>query len=550
MKLLIVGGVAGGASAAARARRLSEEAEIVVFERGPDVSFANCGLPYYIGGTIAERKKLLVTTPEMLRTRFQLDVRTRSSVEAIDRTARKLRVRDLESGREYEETYDKLILATGAAPFRPSIPGIDLPGIFTLRNLHDTDEIKARVDSGMQHVVLLGGGFICLELAENFVRRGIATTIVEKNGQILTPFDQEMTRPIVQELAAKGITLLLGQFAESFEQSADGLIVCLNSGQRLAAQLVVLGVGVRPENTLAVEAGLETGPRGGIQVNEFLQTTDPNIYAVGDAIEVKDFVSGNATQVPLAGPANRQGRIAADNVFGRSMKYRGTQGTAIVGVFDKTAAMTGASEKVLRRDKRPFRKVYIHPAHHAGYYPGAEAMTLKLLFDPTTGRVLGAQGVGGAGVDKRIDVLAVAIQGGLTVFDLEEMELCYAPQFGSAKDPINMAGFVAGGLLRGDHPQVDVEEILATPAAERPFLLDVRTPNEFASGHIPGAINIPVDDLRSRLAELPRDRPIAAYCQVGQRGYLATRILQQRGFSVMNIGGGYKTFMLFHAPAD
>jgi NADPH-dependent 2,4-dienoyl-CoA reductase/sulfur reductase-like enzyme/rhodanese-related sulfurtransferase len=549
LKLLIVGGVAGGASAAARARRLSEDAEIVVFERGPDVSFANCGLPYYIGGEIAERKKLLVTTPELLRSRFRLDVRTRSSVEAIDRTARKIRVRDLESGREYEESYDKLILATGAAPFRPSIPGVDLPGIFTLRNLHDTDQIKARADRGVKHAVLLGGGFICLELAENFVRRGIATTVVEKNGQILTPFDQEMTAPLVQELAARGITLLLGQFAESFEQSADGLIVCLNSGQRLAADLVMLGVGVRPENKLAVDAGLEIGPRGGIHVNEHLQTTDPDIYAVGDAIEVKDFVSGNLTQVPLAGPANRQGRIAADNVFGRSVKYRGTQGTAIVGVFDKTAAMTGVSEKVLRRDNRPFRKVYVHPTHHAGYYPGAEAMTLKLLFDPTTGRVLGAQGVGGAGVDKRIDVVAVAIQGCLTVFDLEEMELCYAPQFGSAKDPINMAGFVAGGLLRGDHPQVDIETILAAPAAERPFLLDVRTPDEFASGHIPGAVNIPVDDLRSRLDELPRDRQIAAYCQVGQRGYLATRILIQAGLSASNIGGGFKTYKLFHPAA-
>lgn len=545
MKLIIVGGVAGGASAAARSRRLSEDAEIVVFERGPDVSFANCGLPYYIGGEIAERKKLLVTTPEMLRTRFKLDVRTLSSVEAIDRKAKKVRVRDLASGREYEESYDKLILAPGAAPFRPSIPGMDLPGVFTLRNLQDTDHIKERASQGAKQVVLLGGGFISLELAENFVRLGISTTVVEKNDQVLTPFDKEMTQPIVAGLANKGVTLLLGQSAESVEQTADGLVVCLNSGQRLPAQLVVFGVGVRPENKLAVEAGLEVGPRGGIRVNDHLQTSDPNIFAVGDAVEVKDVVSGEQTQVPLAGPANRQGRIAADNVFGRSVKYRGTQGTAILGFFDHTAAMTGASEKALRRADRPFRKVYIHPAHHAGYYPGAEGMVLKLLFDPTTGRVLGAQGVGGAGVDKRIDVLAVAIQAGMTVFDLEEMELAYAPQFGSAKDPINMAGFVAGGLLRGDHPQVDVEEVLATPDTERPYLLDVRTPQEFSAGHIPGAVNIPVDELRSRLDELPRDRKIAAYCQVGQRGYLATRILLQAGLSVVNIGGGYKTFKLF-----
>ena len=529
MKLLIVGGVAGGASAAARARRLSEDAHIVLFERGPDVSFANCGLPYYLGGEIAERDKLLVVTPERLRTRFNLDVRVRTSVEAIDRAAKKVRVRDLASGREYEETYDKLILAPGAAPLRPPIPGIDLPGIFTLRNLQDVDRIKARMDQGVKQAVVIGAGFIGLELVENFVRRGIATTVVELQDQVLPPFDKEMTTPIAQELASKGVSLLLGQSAEAFEQAPDGLVVRLKSGQRLPAQLVVLGVGVRPENKLAVDAGLEVGPRGGIRVNEHLQTSDPDIYAVGDAIEVKDFVTGEPTQVPLAGPANRQGRIAADNIFGRAARYRGTQGTAIVRVFDRTAAMTGASEKALKRSNRPYRKVYVHPTHHAGYYPGAEAMTLKLLFDPETGRVLGAQAVGGAGVDKRIDVLAVAIQAGMTVFDLEEMELAYSPQYGSAKDPINMAGFVAGGLLRGDHPQVDVEAVLAAPAGERPFLVDVRTPQEFAAGHIPGAVNIPVDDLRSRLGELPRDREIAAYCQVGQRGYLATRILLQAG---------------------
>ena len=545
MKLLIVGGVAGGASAAARARRLSEEAHIVLFERGPDVSFANCGLPYYVGGQIAEREKLLVTTPERLRSRFNLDVRTRSSVETIDRNKKVVRVRDLASGREYEEPYDKLILATGAAPFRPTIPGIDLPGVFTLRNLQDTDAMKECVDRGVKQAVLLGGGFISLELAENFVRLGIATTLVEKNEQILTPFDREMTTPIVRELANRGITLMLGQSAETLEQTADGLVVCLNSGQRLPTQLVVFGVGVRPENKLAVDAGLEVGLRGGIRVNEYLQTIDSGIYAVGDAIEVKDVVSGDPTQVPLAGPANRQGRIAADNIFGRAVRYRGTQGTAIVGVFDKTAALTGASEKVLRRTNRPFRKIYIHPAHHAGYYPGAEGMSLKLLFDPSSGRILGAQAVGGAGVDKRIDVLSVAIQAGMTVFDLEEMELAYAPQYGSAKDPINMAGFVAGGLLRGDHPQVDIETILATTTIDRPFLLDVRTPQEFASGNIPGAMNIPVDDLRSRLGELPRDRKIATYCQVGQRGYLATRILLQAGCSAVNVGGGYMTYKLF-----
>ncbi|HLN30147.1 MAG TPA: FAD-dependent oxidoreductase [Gemmataceae bacterium] len=544
MNLLIVGGVAGGASAAARARRLSEDAHIVLFERGPDVSFANCGLPYYLGGEIAERDKLLVVTPDRLRRRFNLDLRVRTSVEAIDQAAKKVRARDLVSGREYEETYDKLILAPGAAPLRPPLPGIDLPGIFTLRNLQDVDRIKERLDGGIRQAVVIGAGFIGLELVENFVRQGIAITVVELQDQVLPPFDKEMTTPIAQELAGKGVSLLLGQSAEAFEPGPDALTVRLKSGQRLPAQLVVLGVGVRPENKLAVEAGLEVGPRGGIRVNEHLQTSNPDIYAVGDAIEVKDFVMGEPTQVPLAGPANRQGRIAADHIFGRAARYRGTQGTAIVRVFDRTAAMTGASEKVLKRSNRPYRKVYVHPTHHAGYYPGAEAMTLKLLFDPQTGRVLGAQAVGGAGVDKRIDVLAVAIQAGMTVFDLEEMELAYSPQYGSAKDPINMAGFVAGGLLRGDHPQVNVEQFLAAPASERPFLLDVRMPQEFAKGHIPGAVNIPVDDLRSHLGELPNDREIAAYCQVGQRGYLATRILRQTGFSAVNVGGGYKTYQL------
>ena len=401
------------------------------------------------------------------------------------------------------------------------------------------------MDQGIKQVVVVGAGFIGLELVENFVRRGITTTVVELQDQILPPFDKEMTTPILETLLAKGVTVLLGESADAFEQAADGLVVRLKSGQQLTAQLVILGVGVRPENHLAVQAGLEVGPRGGIRVNDHLQTSDPDIYAVGDAIEVKDFVSGDPTQVPLAGPANRQGRIAADNIFGRAVQYRGTQGTAIVGVFDKTAAMTGASEKVLRRSQRPFRKIYIHPAHHAGYYPGAEGMSLKLLFDPQSGRILGAQAVGGAGVDKRIDVLAVAIQAGMTVFDLEEMELAYSPQYGSAKDPINMAGFVAGGLLRDDHPQVNVETILAAPADQRPLLLDVRTPQEFSAGNLPGAVNIPVDELRSRMNELPHDRDIAAYCQVGQRGYLATCILRQAGFSVANIGGGYKTYKLF-----
>jgi NADPH-dependent 2,4-dienoyl-CoA reductase/sulfur reductase-like enzyme/rhodanese-related sulfurtransferase len=543
MKLVIIGGVAGGASAAARARRLSEAAEIILFERGPDVSFANCGLPYYVGGEIADRSKLLVSTPERLRSRFKLDVRTRTSVEDIDRAAKSVRVRDLAAGREYVETYDKLILAPGAAPLMLPVPGTDLPGVYTLRNLHDVDRIKAAVDGGVRQAVVIGAGFIGLEMVENLVRRGVATTVVELQEQVLPPLDKEMTTPVAQALVKQGVTLLLGDSAEGFESASDGLTVRLKSGRSLLAQLVILGVGVRPENKLAVDAGLDVGPRGGIRVNERLQTSDPDIYAVGDAIEVQDFVTKTAAQVPLAGPANRQGRIAADNIFGLPSRYRGTQGTAIVRVFDVTAAMTGASEKTLRRVNQPFRKAYVHPAHHAGYYPGAERMTLKILFAPESGRLLGAQAVGGAGVDKRIDVLAVALQAGMTVFDLEEMELAYSPQYGSAKDAVNMAGFVAAGALSGIHPQVHAEELPAT-ADEGPMLLDVRTPAEFAGGSIAGAVNVPIDNLRSRLDELPHDRQIVAFCHVGQRGYAATRILRQAGFEASNLSGGYEAYLL------
>lgn len=542
MKLLIVGGVAGGASAAARARRVSEESQIILFERGPEVSFANCGLPYYIGGEIKSRDKLLVTTPERLRTRFNLDVRTRSSVESIDRVAKTVTVRELTTDRVYTESYDKLILAPGAAAVRPNIPGIDSPGVFTLRNLQDVDRIKHHLGSGVVRAVVVGGGFIGLEMVENFVKLGIPTTLVERNHQVLGPLDAEMTTPILQTLRQHGVEVEFGQNLNAIELSADGLVMKFDSGKSLNASIAIIGVGVKPENKLAIDAGLELGSRGGIKVDDHMQTSDPDIYAVGDVIEVKDAQFGHATMVPLAGPANRQGRIAADNVLGGTSKYRGTQGTAIVGVLGKTAAMTGASEKSLQRLGITYRKVYIHPANHAGYYPGAESMTLKLIFAPEDGRILGAQGVGGQGVDKRIDILAVAIQANMTVFDLEEMELCYAPQYGSAKDPINMLGFVAAGLMRGEHPQRDVESL--TDNEQAPYLIDVRTPEEFALGKFPGAVNLPVDELRARLDELPKDRVIAVYCQVGQRGYLATRILKQHGFTVANVGGGFKTYQL------
>jgi len=545
VKLLIVGGVAGGSSAAARARRLSEHAEIVLFERGPDISFANCGLPYYIGEKIADRSKLLITTAEHFRQRYNVDVRTHSQVESINRSAKTVTVRNLLNDTTYDEPYDKLVLAPGAAPLTPPIPGINLPGIFTLRDLADVDRIKAAVDSGVRQAVIVGAGFIGLELAENLVRRGVETTIVELADQVMPPFDREMTRPILEALRAKRVKVLLGESANAFEPAESGLAVRLKSGAAIPAQLVILGVGVRPENKLALQAGLDCGPRGGIAVNSHMQTSDPDIYAAGDAVQIQDFVLDSPTQVPLGGPANRQGRIAADHIFGRPSTYRGTQGTAILGLFKLTAAMTGASEKSLVRTRTPYQKIYIHPGSHAGYYPGADMMTIKLLYAPDTGRILGAQAVGGAGVDKRIDVLAIAIQAGFTVHQLEEAELAYAPQFGSAKDPVNMAGFVAAGKLRGDHVQIDAETLMATPEALRPLLLDVRTPEEFAHGHIAGALNIPLDDLRSRLAEIPRDKPLACYCLVGLRGYNATRMLNQLGYQAVNLNGGYKTWELF-----
>ncbi|HQR09283.1 MAG TPA: FAD-dependent oxidoreductase [Gemmatales bacterium] len=546
MKLLIVGGVAGGASAAARARRLDEKAEIILFERGPDVSFANCGLPYYLGGEITDRNKLLVVTPKRMKERYRLDVRTRTQVESIDRARKIVKVIELAAGRVYEESYDRLILSPGAAPVRPPLPGIDHPCIQSLRNLEDTDRIKAVIARGVKHAVVIGAGFIGLEMAEALVHQKIQTTVVELQDQVMPLMDKEMTTPIAQTLRQHGVTLLLKDSVTAFEKVSDqSVMVVLQSGQKLPAELVILSIGVRAENQLAKQAGLEVGSRGGIRVNAHMQTSDPNIYGVGDAVETVDALTGEPVQVPLAGPANRQGRIAADHAFGKASRFRGVQGTSIVRVFHKTAALTGATEKALQRRGINYRKIYVHPANHAGYYPGAEGMSLKLLFEPEKGKLLGAEAVGGAGVDKRIDVLAVALQAGMTVYDLEEMELAYAPPYGSAKDPVNMAGFVAAGLLHGDHPQVQVSELLAMPTKGRPLLLDVRTAAEYALGHLPEAINIPVDELRQRVSELPRDREIIAYCQVGKRGYLATRLLLAAGYAVKNLGGGYRTYQQY-----
>ncbi|MBT9581834.1 FAD-dependent oxidoreductase [bacterium] len=542
MKVIIVGGVAGGASAATRLRRQMEDAEIIVIERGPDVSFANCGLPYYLGGVISQREQLLITTPEGLRSRFKLDVRTLSQVELIDRAQKNVQIRNLTNEQVYVESYDKLILATGAAPIRPPIAGLDLEGVFSLRSMQDSDRILQAL-AGANSAVVVGAGFIGLEMVENLRHRNLQVTLVELSDQLLPPMDREMTTPLQEVLKREQVTLHLGDSLETIERTDQGLKVHLKSGLTGTTDVVILGVGVRPENGLAMQAGLSVGPRGGVQVDEQMRTSDRDIYAVGDLVEVTDFVTSRATQIPLAGPANRQGRLAADSIAGLPVKFRGTQGTSVVAVFDMTAAATGASEKALNTHKIPYDKIYVHANQHAGYYPGANPLTLKLLFEPETGKVLGAQAIGRDGVDKRIDVLAMAIQAGLTVFDLEESELCYAPPYGSAKDPVNMAGFVAANKIRGQHPQVSPENI-----AWDHFLLDVRTSSEYARGHIVGAANIPLDELRSRLSDLPTDRPILAYCQVGMRGYLATRILLQKGFAATNLAGGFKSYTMFGSP--
>jgi NADPH-dependent 2,4-dienoyl-CoA reductase/sulfur reductase-like enzyme/rhodanese-related sulfurtransferase len=545
-RILIVGGVAGGASAAARARRLNEDAEIVLFERGPNVSFANCGLPYHLGGVIAERSKLLVQTPESLNARFDLDVRVNTEVMAIDAEAQVVVARNLKTGRETRERYDALVLSPGAEPVRPPIPGADHGRVFTLRNLGDMDAIlQAITGEGAARALLVGAGFIGLELAEQLRHRGLAVTLVEKLPHVLSVADPEMVVALQEELTANGVDLRLGRSVAAFEPDGPGLAAVLDDGSRISADLAILGVGVRPETRLAREAGLALGPTGGILVDERMRTSRANIYAVGDAVEVQDFTSGDPALVPLAGPANRQGRIAAEVILGRDSRYLGTQGTAICKVFGQCFAMTGLSEPSLVRKGLPFHRIYVHPADHATYYPGAQAISLKLLFEPGSGRILGAQAVGRAGVDKRIDVLATAQRAGMTVYDLENLELCYAPPYGSAKDVINMAGFVAANVLRGDVELWEPEE-LADPTGEQ-MLVDVRTFQENARGTIPGAHCAPVDELRDRLEEFPKDKELLVFCQVGLRGYVAARLLAQHGFRVRNLAGGYRRYQMWAA---
>ena len=556
-KVIIVGGVAGGASCAARLRRLDEQAEIVMVERGPYVSFANCGLPYHVGGVIEHESDLLVASPELFRGHFRVDCRTGCEAIGISAQEKTVELKDLATGEVTTESYDKLVLSPGAASIRPPLPGIDLPGIFPVRTVPDAREIREWIErgtsfltgmgkySGFQTVrppmraVVIGGGFIGLETAENLVFRGFDVTVVEMADQVLTPLDPEYGRLVGDFLELHGVHVALGDGVAGFEQSEDdSLTVSTQAGKRYPADVVILALGVRPDTTLARMAGIEIGERGGIRVDEHMRTSDPDIFAVGDAVEVRDFVTGEWSLIALAGPANRQARIAAEVIIGRDSRFRGTQGTAVVGLFGSTVAWTGANEKTLERlGDSDFEKVYLYPNSHAGYYPGAKPIAMKLLFRKSDGRVLGAQAVGEDGVDKRISEIALAIQLEATVYDLEECELCYAPPFGSAKDPINFAGMVAAGVLRGDMP------VTHWDSAHDGFLLDVRENVELAVEQVPEAVHIPLGELRSRLDELPRDQEIGVICRSGQRAYYATRILLQNGFDAKVISGG----MLSHA---
>ncbi|MEA5154973.1 FAD-dependent oxidoreductase [Raineyella sp.] len=539
-KVVIVGGVAGGMSAATRLRRLDEQAEIVVFERSWYVSFANCGLPYHVGGVIEDRQALLLQTPESLGRRFGIDVRVGHEVVAIDRAAKLVTVRNLNTDRVTTESYDTLVLSPGASPFVPDIPGKERA--LTLRNIADVDEMVAAVARKPHTAVVIGGGFIGVELAENLQRRGIDVTIIELADQILPPLDPEMAAYVAQDLVDNGIDVVTGSQATVIGEDT----VTLASGEQIPADLVVMSIGVRPDSHLAADAGLDVNPRGGIVVDEFQRTSDPDIFAVGDAAEKRDALTGDAAMVPLAQTANRHGRLVADVIAGRRTTSKPVLGTAIVGVFDLMAASVGWNEKRLRAAGRHYRAIHAHPGSHAGYYPGAETLHLKLLVDADTDEILGAQAIGKDGADKRIDVIATAMRGGLKGADLADLELAYAPQFGSAKDPINMLGFIDDNVVNGQSELVQWHEVEAAQRAGTP-LIDVRTPGEFRRGHIPGSINLPVDELRDRLDEVPHGEVLIT-CQVGLRGHVAERILRQAGHHVRNLTGGYQTWSTATRP--
>ncbi len=551
MKYVIIGGVAGGATTAARLRRNDENAEIIMFERGQHISYANCGLPYYIGGTIQDRENLFVQTPEKFYGTLHIDVRTCSEVISINRDKKSITVRKRDEEQEYEEKYDKLVLSPGAMAVRPPIPGINSDGIFTLRNVPDTDKIKEYMEHKKpKRAIIVGAGFIGLEMAENLHDQGIFVTIVEMADQVMNILDYEMAAEVHQHLKTKNVEFYLNDGVDSFHEVDGKLEVKLNSGRRLPTDMVILSIGVRPENQLAKAAGLEIGKTNGIVVNKFMQTNDPDIYALGDVIEFENPLSGTTGIIPLAGPANKQGRIVADNiVFGNTKSYPGTIATGIAKVFDLTVASTGLPEKALKRLNIPYKTFVMHSTDHAGYYPGAIPMSIKVVFAPRTGRLLGAQIVGYQGVDKRIDLFAAIIGMNGTIWDLQNIEHSYAPPYSSAKDPVNLAGFVAENIFDGKSCHIQWSDIVDADKGERLnekyILLDVRTPEENAQGAIPGSINIPNTELRERIHEVPTDKPIVVYCGVGLRGYLAERILRQNGFDqVFNLSGGYQTYSI------
>lgn len=538
MKLLIIGGVAGGMSAAARARRNDEKSSITVLEKGEFISFANCGLPYYIGGAIEQRAALFVQTPEAFRARFNVDVRVNSEALSIDPKAKKVSVKDLTSGKIYEETYDKLLLSPGAVPVKPPIPGIESEKIFTLRNIPDTDSIKEFIKKNKpSSAIVVGGGYIGIEMAENLAMAGLKVTVVEALPQVMAVMDAEMAALAERELVRNGVTVVKGSGVKSFSETANGISTELADGQKMETDMVLFSIGVAPDVKLAKEAGLAFGR--GITVNAYLQTSDPDIYAVGDAIEFASPITGKPVVIPLAGPANKQGRMAADNIVsGNSKKYPGTLGTAVLKIFEMTAAVTGIGERALKAAGIECDSVIVHPGSHAGYYPGASTISLKLIFSPKDGRILGAQACGYEGVEKRIDVISAYMSKKGTVHDLAEFEQAYAPPFSSAKDPVNMAGFTAQEVLEGKAKTVKWDEINDRDF----FVLDVRTKGEAARGAIPGSVNIPVDTVRQNMDKIPKDKKIATYCAVGVRSHVAARILAQNGYDVYGLSGGYVTY--------
>ena len=541
MKVVIVGGVAGGATAEARIRRLDEQAEIVVFERSGYISYANCGLPYYIGGVITDQAELTLQTPESFWQRFRVDMRVRHEVIAIHPERKAVSVRNLSTGETFEESYDKLLLSPGAKPTQPELPGVGQ--VFTLRTVEDTLRIHEFVKTHHpRSVVLAGGGFISLEMAENLRELGMEVTMVQRPKQLMNPFDPEMASFIHAKMRKKGVRLLLGHTVEGFEEAPGGVRVLLKGAEPLEAELVVLAIGVTPDTQLAKEAGLELGVKGSIAVNDRMETSVPDIYAVGDAVQVQHFVTGEHTLISLAGPANKQGRIAADNICGGNSRYQGSQGSSVVKVFDMTAAATGINEQAARKAGIECDKVYLSPASHAGYYPGGRLLNMKVLFEKNTYRLLGAQIVGSEGVDKRIDVLATAIRAGLTALDLKDLDLAYAPPYSSAKDPVNMAGFMIENLANGTVRQFHWDEVDALPRDGSVTLLDTRTAEEYQSGHIEGTIHIPVDELRERMNELETGKLVYVICQSGLRSYIACRILEQNGFACRNLAGGYRLY--------